>query len=759
MIRTLSLPRPGLNIALRLGRFSWPLTWARARAAARQRPPADDRRHWTAAADALETAVLLFDNGVVSLVGGEEGLRACARAMGVSTQDPNDLIAALSNHEAGRAAIHALTELGEAADFDVEGSAGWVHAVGATSGGLAWLSLSPRVPSLAGQQVGGVALDAYPHPAWIVDRDGVTVMGNRAWLEALNAPNLSSALARGLTLDSGADELALSTLRSGERGARVRWLTLPQGRRAMRIWTEPLADGGAAVWTIDVTEARSATRSARLQGEALDLMLSQLQDAVAVFDQDRRLTRHNPAFAALWDLEPAWLAERPRHGEWLERLRQNRRLPPGEDYATFKSQELARHEQPEPSEAIWRLSEGRTLRVAHAPHPEGGLILVFSDITDELRVKTQFNHLLQVQQATLDKLTDAVAVFGADARLKLHNEAFQALWTLPGAVLAHGPHFDDLVEFCVGRLHDLQFWRDLKARIGDPDPHSRSAAAGEALTGDGRRLAWQSRPLPDGATLVGFTDVTDARRIENALSDRQAALDEAERLKHEFVAAVSRELRTPLTTILGYAELLDRDEEGLSGRPRARVGAIRSAATDLARSIDDILDIAELDAGEVRLQASTVEIGQLLTSALDRWESRAKAANLILRLAQPSAGGVIRADPGKLAKVLDHLIDNALRHTPSGGVVSLVAERGPGEISLTVSDTGPVIPYVVQARIFDRQASEDSGVARLGLALVKGLVELHGGWVTVESGPGAGAAFTCHLPEYGQSADIDPALA
>jgi signal transduction histidine kinase len=468
---------------------------------------------------------------------------------------------------------------------------------------------------------------------------------------------------------------------------------------------------------------------------------------VAVFDVDHRLALHNPAFAALWDLEPSWLAERPRHGEWLDRLRQGRRITPSEDFAAFKARELERHQGAEPSETIWRLPEGRTLRVASAPHPQGGMILVFSDITDELRLKTQFNHLLQVQQATLDKLNDAVAVFGADARLKLHNEAFQALWRLPAAALSHGPHFDDLVEFCVARLHDLQFWRDLKGRIADPDPHIRSPAAGEALTGDGRRLAWQSRPLPDGATLVAFADVTTARQIEDALRDRQAALDEAERLKREFVGAVSRELRTPLTTILGYAELLDRDESGLDARARGRVGAIHSAAAVLARAIEDILDIAELDAGDVGLALAEVDVIQLLTSAQARWRAQAAAAGVTLSIVDGEAAGAIRADGRKLAKVMDHLIDNALGHTPAGGAVTLGATRGAGEVSLRVSDTGPVIPYVVQARIFERYASEDSGSARLSLALVKGLVELHGGWVTVESGPGAGAAFTCHLPE------------
>jgi len=109
--------------------------------------------------------------------------------------------------------------------------------------------------------------------------------------------------------------------------------------------------------------------------------------------------------------------------------------------------------------------------------------------------------------------------------------------------------------------------------------------------------------------------------------------------------------------------------------------------------------------------------------------------------------GVMRGDARRLAQVLDHLTDNAIRHTPPGGSVMLSAERALAEVRLQVSDTGRGIPFHVQAHIFDRFSGQDRGGAGLGLALVKALVELHGGWVALESEPGAGAIFTCHLPE------------
>jgi len=521
-------------------------------------------------------------------------------------------------------------------------------------------------------------------------------------------------------------------------------------RRALLIRSAPLPGGGVGVWTQDVTSAEGAAETLRRHLAAHDLTLSQIADAVAVFGKDRRLTLHNPAFARLWELEAAWLAERPSHAEILDRLQQRGRLPETADYNRFKAGELARHEQVEASADVsWRLPGERTLRVVARPHPLGGLIMVFSDITPELRLKTQFNQLIQVQKATLDKLTDAVAVFGADARLKLRNEAFEAFWLVSPGRLNDGQSFDDIVELCVRRVHDLQFWRDLKARITDPDPRARAPAHGDLATSDQRLVAWQSRPLPDGATLVSFSDVTDARRLEGALKDLESALSDAERLKREFVGSVSYELRTPLTTILGYSELLEEAGATLDARTRGYVAAVRQAALQLAGSIDDVLAIAQLDAGEIGLDLAEVDVAALLDGAIQRWAERARSAGIGLAAESEAAEGVISADGPRLVQVLDHLIDNALRHTPQGGSVTLSARRGLGEVRLQVADTGRGIPYHVQAHIFDRFSGQEAGGAGLGLALVKGLVELHGGWVALESEPGAGAAFTCHLPEHG----------
>ena len=345
-------------------------------------------------------------------------------------------------------------------------------------------------------------------------------------------------------------------------------------------------------------------------------------------------------------------------------------------------------------------------------------------------------------------------MFGSEGRLRLHNEAFARFWNVTPAQLDDAGDFEGVVELCTPRLHNPQFWRDLKGRVADPDPEARAPMVGEARTSDDRIVIYQTKPLPDGATLIAFADVTDTRQLESALTASKGALDEAERLKRDFVGNVSYELRTPLTTIIGYSELLQSQGESLSERGKGYAASVRGAAMQLARSIEDVLDIAQIDANEMVLDNDEIRTPDLLQEAADRWAAQAEAGKLEIAVVCDEDLHFIRGDAKRLAQTLDHLIENALRQTPPDGVIRLTAQRAVGEVRLQVSDTGRGIPFHVQPYLFDRFVGRDRGGAGLGLALVKSLIELHGGWVEVQSEPGHGAVFTCHLPEAVQAQGV-----
>jgi signal transduction histidine kinase len=694
--------------------------------------------------DACDLVLIAVHDGRATVIAGEGTLGAIAADLQVPARCGPVLDAIASASPEAKVALAALIRGGTAFDL----IAGSVAVRGRARGATAWLRLATTEGSGVG--VGAPSrlaalLDAYGDPAWLSNSKGEAEWANRAWLRAVGATDFDRARAEGATLDAGADALARAVAVGRMPAERVRWIQIAGQRRALLFKAVPLESGQVAMWTTDVTQGEAAADTLRRHVAAHEVTLNQVSDSVVVFGRDRRLAFHNEAFAKLWDLEPAWLADQPSHSEWLDRLRLLGRLPQTPDYARFKADELARHERLDPAApALWRLPGERTLRVLGQPHPAGGVILIFSDITPELRLNTQFNHLIQVQRATLDKLGDAVAVFGADARLRLHNEAFQSLWSMSAEQLTRAGAFDDIAEHCLRRVTDLGFWRDLKGRITSPDPADRAPAVGELTTADGRRLAWQSRPLPDGATLIGFADVTDTRGLEEAVRDREAALLQSERLKRDFVANVSHQLRTPLTTILGYSELLER-AEAAAGGGRRQAAAVREASMQLARLIEKVLDVAMIDSGELKLAMGVVDLGALVVAAATRWEGPARLASVGMVVDDADAGSIV-ADRERLGQVLDHLVENALRYTPAGGQVTISATFGDGEARLQVADTGRGIPFHVQAHIFDRFSGGDRLDPGLGLALVKALVELHGGWISLESEPGSGSIFTCHLP-------------
>lgn len=650
------------------------------------------------------------------------------------------------------ALIEALVQSGQAFEGlvaldDVEP---W-RIEGRVAGGSAWLRLSPASRfTLTGADAteSGLAMlgDASPMPTWVVDGTGKLAWANRAWLAEINAETIDAAIEEGLSFDRGADALVAEAARLGVRQEGFRWTTGGGARRAWRIIAEPAGGGAVTAFAIEVTEAEETRDTLRRHVEAHDETLNHLADAVAIFGPQKRLAFHNTAFQTLFDIDAAWLDERPTHAELLDRLRQRRSLPEVVDYAGWKARELEFYGASEASpDDSWSLPDGRTLRVVRQPHPLGGILLIFSDITDELKLRSRFNAQIQVQRATLDKLNDAVAVFGSDGRLRLHNEAFETFWNLSVDRIAAASDFDALAELCKAVLPDPALWLGLKARVADPDPESRVAISGEGRTVDGRVAAWQTRPLPDGATLVAFSDVTARRGLEQALVQREQALAESQALKREFVGSVSYELRTPLTTIVGYSELLETMGD-LPERSRQHAGAIRIAASQLARSIDDVLDMAQIDAGEMELSLGDMRVSDLLSQAAEKVRARVEGRGATLTVSCPADLKPIRADEHRIGQALDHLLENAARAVSEGGAVELKAETGAAEVRLTVSDTGRGIPYHLQAHVFDRFVRRERGGPGVGLALVKALVELHGGWAEVESEPGKGAAFILHLP-------------
>ena len=323
-----------------------------------------------------------------------------------------------------------------------------------------------------------------------------------------------------------------------------------------------------------------------------------MQTAVAIFGPDRRLNSYNAAYRALFGLDPAFLESAPEEIAMLERLRAARKLPEQADFRSWRNDLLAAYQTIETREQWWHLPDGQTLRVIANPHPQGGITWIYENVTERLDLESRYNALVSVQGETLDHLAEGVAVFGSDGRLRLHNPAFAAIWSLdadaarrPAARLRHRRRLPAAGRRRghVAALHRLR-------RRPRREPRARSPAAWSAPTA--ASIDYATVPLPDGQTMVTFVDVTDSVQVERALVERNEALEAADALKNAFIHHVSYELRSPLTNIIGFAQLLSDEQIGpLNEKQREYTGYIMSSSAALLAIVNDILDLATIDAG------------------------------------------------------------------------------------------------------------------------------------------------------------------
>jgi signal transduction histidine kinase len=591
-----------------------------------------------------------------------------------------------------------------------------------------------------------------PFPAWRMSGAGKLQWVNRAYLKAVGAPTVDHVLDRQIMLDQHVTSQAQKTINTSNETDDTRHVVVEGERRAMRVKMFPLS-GGIGGMAFDITDLETARETLDKHAKAHDDTLNHVADGVAIFGPDRKLIFNNRAFQEMWELDPSYLLDKPDHGSVLDRLRERRKLPARPDFGKWRQGELAYYqgEKVDIVEDLWNLPDGRILRVTRQRHPLGGVLLLFKDITDELSLKAEFNRLINVQKATLDNLREAVVVFSADGRLRLHNDAFAELWELKRENLSDSPDFDAVVGQCARLYHDRNVWTTIKSRVTNPSPEYRQQDQGVMRTSNDRTITWITQPLPNGATLIAFMDVTAARKVETALKDKNEALQAADKLKNEFVQNVSYQLRSPLTTILGYAELLESERPGaLTDKQRTQVVSILSAADHLSKVISNILDLAMIEAGKMELELSEFSLRQAIEDAVDLVVTTAANTKVRVEILCDDRIGNIHADERRIKQVLFNLLTNALRFTGAGGHIKIEASKPvPSEniIRLAVSDNGKGIAAERQSSVFDSFTSGDTRGAGLGLALVRSFVELHGGDVKMKSSPGAGTSVICHLPE------------
>lgn len=668
-------------------------------------------------------------------------------------------------------ALHRLRERAEGFDMAVETRAGSVVEVqGRASGSHAFV----RFLSLDGDRAALAALEAQhtnlvqttdtmqalmegiPFPVWLRNSAGDLTWANSAYVQAVDSDGLPAVLKANTQLLDEPQRRVVAHAHQAQRESNspsVFHQRLPatiSGDRRMVDVSEVSYEGGSAGLAVDMSEVEEVQANLRRTLESHAQTMNQLATAVAIFDEKRHLIFHNAAFENVWKLEQGLLESGPDNGQLFDAMRAAGQLAEHPDWSKWRNSLLTVYEETQPQEHWWHLPDGRTLRVIANPHKQGGVTWVFENVTEQLEMESRYIALTKVQGETLDHLSESIAVFAPDGRLKLSNPPFQKMWQLADEDVAANTRIADIAALCRPLMEQPDIWDAVSTAItGISD--TREPMAGQLALRDGTVCDYALVPLPNGQAMLSFMDVTAMVHFETTLKERNEALVAAEKLKNEFIEHVSYEFRAPLTSIMGFAEMLQQQDFGpLNARQLDYLADISGESKTLHELVDNLLDLATVDAGIMELEMEPLDTRILLRSVAREMTDRLHAKGLKIAIRQLGGAAQLTGDARRIEQIINNLVSNAIAFSPEGETITLESTAVNDGVKLAVIDRGSGVPEGQQGVIFDRfnSASKSSGRrgAGLGLSIARALVELHGGTIRLESEPGEGTRFECFFP-------------
>ena len=591
--------------------------------------------------------------------------------------------------------------------------------------------------------------NALAMPMWMRSHDGRLQWVNHAYAAAVEAPTPHAAIEETREFLGTSVRETIARHQKTDAAFAQKVSTVVAGDRRVYAVTDHATPEGSAGIAVDVSDTEAVReqyeRMARSHADTLD----QLNTAVAIFDSGRKLRFFNHAFQKLWELDIGFLESAPEHALVLDRLRSDGKLAEQPEWRRWKENLLDAYRAVDSQEHWWHLPDGRTIRVVANPQANGGVTWIFENLTEKIDLESRYNTAVRVQGETLDNLAEGVAVFGSDGRVRLSNPAFAKLWGLEPGQAEPGVHISAIRDLCAGRAAASPWAEFVAAATGFDD--ERRDWQGQVELVDGLVLRYAVIHLPNGQAMMTFVDVTDSVNVERALKDKNEALQRADQLKNDFVQHVSYELRSPLTNISGFAELLAMETTGpLTSRQREYVDHIGSSSAELHTIVNDILDLATVDAGIMELEIGEVPVRRMVDDAAGLVGERLREHGIKLTIDSATAPSSFHADEQRVRQILFNLLANAANFAPQGSTIALVARGVEGGVEFAVHDDGPGMPAEVLETVFRRFEPRPNGGRRrgagLGLSIVKSFVELHGGSVEIRTGEKKGTTVICRFP-------------
>ena len=534
----------------------------------------------------------------------------------------------------------------------------------------------------------------------------------------------------------------------------------------------------------------SAHEEAHTARQRLVEAVESVSEGFVLFDESDRLVLCNSKFCEYWGVSQDEVPYGARFEELSKQLIDNCRVPDAlEDRQKWLEKRQQRHKNPDGAFVI-RMFDGRWLQVTERQTKDGGLVGIYTDITkikqqEELRHQQELAEKSVLLQASIDNLSQGVAVYSSELKLVAWNQRFVDLLDLPPTLVRLGMNFSEYLQFNNDRdefAHDRE--RTIKDRL--QQAVASSSFFFEYVRPNGTVLEVRRNPMPNGGFVTTYTDITSRRQIAVQLSEAKenlearvrertaalstlneqlrqeiserldveeelrlatAAAEDANLSKTRFLAAASHDLLQPLNAARLFISTLQ--EQSLAEKTERLVERTDLALQGVENLLSTLLEISKLDAGAVPTEVSEFSINDVIKRLAEEYQPLIKGAGLELRLAEASVS--VKSDRKLLERILRNFLSNAIRYTDTGTIL-IGCRRRPEAVEIQVADTGPGISDSDLENIFEEfhqlkqsERTESQGVG-LGLAIVKRIAEMLGVKIQVRSNLGRGSIFSVQVP-------------
>lgn len=575
-------------------------------------------------------------------------------------------------------------------------------------------------------------------------------------------------------LDTSVDNVIKSNIRlpitTPDKGASLEQIALASGkiqktrshviingtRKYLEFTEVPASTTSPQIgFAIDITDEEKISKEYNIHQKQTAETFNHLSIPIAVFDIDTRLVFTNKAMLMLFDIQETYIASKPYFSEILDLLLDKRKLMEVEDYQSFKKKTIGFfREIISPYHTFMHTPDGRSLNIVISPHYGGGLVFVFEDITEKMILEREFNALSAVQRETLDHLHEGILVFGTDNRLKMTNPALSEMWSKNSSEKFAEMHIKDFFEESIDVFisnDDCQSWISQVVNISS----QRIESSGMLNLKTGSNIEYTYVPLPDGLNLIRFVDVTSRLKLEKALIEKTEIVSQIDRLKSSFIANVSYELKSPLNTISGFADILLKQYFGdLNSKQSEYCNGIIIAVNRLSELIEAMLNLATIEAGQMKIQYKEIHLKSFISESVNLFLEAAINRDITINILIPDEDLKIYMDEKSMKQVMFQLISMAIKSTKISGCITIsatISDKIPDYVNISIQDMGVGLSTDDLERmrkivVNDVDERNFCSALEFGIVFANNVVRLHNGRMYINSEKNLGTEITLCIP-------------